>query len=816
VSLDAQDNDPRRFWPLIGGALVAAGVLAAADDFAALTDANDDPARIVTALQDALPVPAEVVLVVDDAHLISHPDLIAQLDVIIRYGHPRLRLVLGARSDPLLPLHRYRLAGQMTELRAADLAMTRREARALLGAHGVTLPGRALAVLARRTEGWTAGLRLSAMSMAGSPHPERFVTALGVGPGGVGEYLIEEVLARQPADVRQLLIQTSFLDEVTGPLAAAITDLDSAAELLAELARTNSFVDPVDESGTWYRYHHLLRDVLHYLLLREYPGKEQEFRHRAAVWYQQHHQPAIAMRFAVSADDWQHVAELLVHGGLVSAFVTRLDLLALGVGGLAEALSPDAQAAEPAQPAESTEPADAAQSLALAAVAALRGDGAGALAGLERARAVELAADAREAAALVELLVAIGDGRTARVDAAAVAVMDALAEPTAGTAPPALRAAVCYARAGARYWNGGPRSDVDELLLDAITDARRAGEAGLELESLGMLQLNYAWTGRADHARECAASTQDLIRQHPQLRRTTAHHLAQALSSGQHGELVAAERSLRRATNSMAVDADPPLQAAVVLAGADLAVQRGHVADAYRLLRTAPELDRPLPDTILRYRDLTLADIETRLGRPHSALKVTGTDPDRSGDPLVALAAARAYLALGDAPAARRFLRPALISAESTMPLPLLVAVLLASATVADRAGDDVLAAAEALRACDLAGPHLRRPFADMQQALAALLDRHPELRERWPQPVIVSSDEASPTSAADRLPEPLTDREIAVLRRLATTMTTQEIAHELCVSINTVKTHIAAIYRKLPAAGRRDAVARAWQLELL
>jgi LuxR family maltose regulon positive regulatory protein len=193
--------------------------------------------------------------------------------------------------------------------------------------------------------------------------------------------------------------------------------------------------------------------------------------------------------------------------------------------------------------------------------------------------------------------------------------------------------------------------------------------------------------------------------------------------------------------------------------------------------------------------------------------------PVRAKDPLAAIISARAHLALGDAEAARRSLHSALISNEGgSLPLPLLIGALLTSAVIADRHGEEAKAVEEILRATDLATELAVQPFADSRDALDQLLSRHPEARAAWPE-LSVRLKTVPPevlSNHATRLPEALTGRETAVMRRLATAMTTAEIADELCVSINTVKTHIAAIYRKLPAAGRRDAVFRARQLELL
>src|SRR5689334_11112255 len=181
---------------------------------------------LIQMLFSTLPGPAaQLVVIIDDAHVLTHPEILEGLDSLIRGGQPGLRLVLAARSDPLLPLHKYRLAGQMAELRAADLAMTPAEIREVLAVHGVSLPKREVDVLVARTEGWAAGVRLSAMRMEGTERPADFVSQLALDAGSIGEYLVDEVLQRLPEDHRRLLVETSFLDEVTGPLAGAVTGM---------------------------------------------------------------------------------------------------------------------------------------------------------------------------------------------------------------------------------------------------------------------------------------------------------------------------------------------------------------------------------------------------------------------------------------------------------------------------------------------------------------------------------------------------------------------------------------------------------------
>lgn len=804
LSVDRLDNDPRRLWRMVGASLLTAGIVSGRDELAALPYDDEDGFELIDALLDSLPDSAESVLVLDDAHWLTDVNVLRQLEAVIHYGFPRLRLILGARSDPLLPLHRYRLAGQIAELRAADLAMTRAEAHALLAAHHVRLGKHHLDLLTQRTEGWAAGLRLSAMRMSGSRHPERFVTQLAIDRGSVGEYLIQEVLNQEPADVRRLLIQTSFLDEVDGSLAAAITGIETGSQVLAELARTTGFVVPIGRTGNWYRYHLLLLDVLRYLLRHEYPGMEQELRRSAAAWYRSRHDAAAAIRLAVAAEDWRQASEALVRGGLALAFVTREQL---GARDFAESLAVIEPVARP----------DPVIDLAQAAAAVASGNLDSAKERLTAVRATELDGDEAVTADLVEVLAAHQAGAVADLDEAAEAILRRRPVPASA----GLGAALRLAQATTRYWNGDSNAKVERLLLDAIAYARQEGVVALELEALGALQLMHTGSGRFERAKDCETQSLTLIRENPTLDRTAAHHLARAQAAHLRLDLGAAERAAHRAEQGVSPEADRPMQAAVALMKARILITMRRLSEAHQLLTSGEELGAELPPKLLRNRDYLLALIAIQTGRPRDALEILGEDPTRSANPLVAIIAARAHLALDDPQAARRCLRPGPITDESAMPFVALIQSALTVAATAAQSGDDVTAVNEILRACELAGARAPQPFAESYELLSGVLARHPEARAVWPRAAIGSERDgyppvAVPVATGERLLEPLTDRELAVLRRLATTMTTQEIAQELRISINTVKTHIAAIYRKLPAANRREATTRARQLELL
>ncbi len=410
VSLGHADNDPARFWPLVAAAFRMAGLTPKVEKIdEAPSPAIDESMRVVEPYVNSLgDSSTPVYLILDDAHVLTHPAVLDGLDSLLRGSSPRLHVILAARTDPLLPLHRYRLAGQMSELRARDLAMTQGEARALLMAHHVTLSPRELNVLSVRTEGWVAGLQLSAMSMEGAEHPEEFVTEFALAGGSVGEYLMNEVLDRQSDRVRTLLIETSFLPEVDAELAEAVTGFSGAGAALSELSRTNAFVLPLDRMSQRFRYHQLLREVLRYLLRREPLQRRQELSERATQWYRDRGQIGDALRLAVDGQHWAQVVGMVVHGGFAQAFIDQVDLSFVR----ATDLAPDA----------GIDPGEL--SLARAALLAAAGRSVAARQELDEMREAQGPPDRSTSLtlALVELILARSEHRIGELDSMASAV----------------------------------------------------------------------------------------------------------------------------------------------------------------------------------------------------------------------------------------------------------------------------------------------------------------------------------------------------------------------------------------------------------
>jgi LuxR family maltose regulon positive regulatory protein len=310
LSLDEYDNRPGIFWAYLIAALRRAGV--------ALPRALPAAGRgriaehlFLTRLAEALSAhDPPVLLVLDDFHLMRQPRVLEGLDFLLRNTGLGLRLVICSRMDPLLPLYRYRLTGELAEIRAADLAFTVAEAGLLLAQHGIPLPAESLEYLTQRTEGWAAGIRLAALSMDGHPDPGQFVKALITEDNALTSYLMEEVLGTQPPEVQELLLCTSILEHVSADCASELSGNSRAAGILTALAHANAFVWPI--GGGWFRYHTMVAEVLRLKLRHRSPDRITGLHQRAAGWYRRNGRLADAVRHAARADDWPFAAAMVI------------------------------------------------------------------------------------------------------------------------------------------------------------------------------------------------------------------------------------------------------------------------------------------------------------------------------------------------------------------------------------------------------------------------------------------------------------------------------------------------------------------------
>jgi hypothetical protein len=263
-------------------------------------------------VNDLTGVPHDVYLVLDDYHLVDGPDIQAGMAFLLEHLPPQSHLVVSTRADPALPLARLRARGELVEVRAADLRFTLEEAAAYLNdAVGLDLAANDISTLSDRTEGWIAALQLAALSMQGRDDVAGFIAGFAGDDRYIVDYLVDEVLARQTADVHGFLIQTCVLDRLCGPLCDAVTGQPGGKAMLESLDRENLFVVPLDDSRRWYRYHHLFAGVLHAHLMDEQPDRVARLHRRASQWYEGSGEPSAAIRHALAAGDVERAADLV-------------------------------------------------------------------------------------------------------------------------------------------------------------------------------------------------------------------------------------------------------------------------------------------------------------------------------------------------------------------------------------------------------------------------------------------------------------------------------------------------------------------------
>ena len=318
LSLDEGDNDPSHFLTYVVAALqmivpdLGSGVLAALQSAQPLAEPSGREAILTALLNEITTVPHKFILVLDDYHLIDAKVVDQTLTFLLDHLPPQMHLVITTREDPHLPLARYRVRGQLTEVRAADLRFTTTEAAEFLNqVMGLTLALADIAALEERTEGWIAGLQLAALSVQGRPDISGFIRTFAGDHRYIVDYLVEEVLQRQPAPVRTFLLQTAILDHLNGPLCDAVTGQAESNARLEALERGNFFVVPLDDKRHWYRYHHLFAEVLYAHLRAEQPDQIAPLHRRASAWYEQHGAVDDAIRHAFAAADFAHAATLV-------------------------------------------------------------------------------------------------------------------------------------------------------------------------------------------------------------------------------------------------------------------------------------------------------------------------------------------------------------------------------------------------------------------------------------------------------------------------------------------------------------------------
>ena len=769
-------------------------------------------------------------------HELGSAEALAQLELLVMRAPPELRFVLATRHDLRLGLHRLRLEGELSEIRTADLQFTRAEARELLTAAGVALPEPALAMLHERAEGWAAGLRLAALSLAGHEDPERFAAEFSGSERTVADYLLAEVLERQPDEVRRLLLRTSVLERVSGPLADALTGGSGGERMLAELEQANAFVVSLDAGRSWFRYHHLFADLLQLELRRTAPGEVTALHEAAAGWFAEHGFPVEAIRHAQAARDWGLAARLLADnwpglhlGGQAATVHVILAGFPAGATAADAELATVAAADELAQ--GSLEEAER-----LLGLAARRFEGPASVPAGRRGQAQLLLG-------VVRLLLARQHGNLPVV-AEEARRLQALTE--APDAVPAglgeeLRALALVNLGITEYW-GGRLAEAEPHLEHGITLARKIGRPYLEF--LGLAHRTSIATVRSSPyalAEERARQTIELARRHGWTDEPAAGIAYNTLAAGGiwRRQLEEAADWVRRAERTLRAEADPMTAIVIRYIRALLELARGRYQEVLATFEAAERLSRLLdaPDwPLMRARALRLHAL-VRLGetgRAEQDIAEIGKQGPLSGEIRMALAALR--IAQNDPHAATVALAPVLSGAVPVAPATWLSLACLLEAVARDALGDPAAARDAMRRALDAATPDgvlatflFHPPARELfdryapdrgdQAALAAeirnLLPAEPP--EGPPAEPKLGPPEGSPRPADSfRLVDPLSKTEIRVLRYLPTNLSAPEIARELSLSVHTVRTHVRHLFAKLGTHGRTEAVERARGLGLL
>jgi LuxR family maltose regulon positive regulatory protein len=806
VSLDPEDDGEARFWTLVQFALQRLDLVVDS------TDPGSDPGRSLAehAIDDLAVAAAQaeglLVLVLDDVHVLNDQDVIRTLDAVVRHPPPNLRIVMTALHDPVVPLHRYRIRGDLSEIRAAELAMTTPEVRELLASHGIHLSSAQVEILANRTEGWVAGLRLSAMRMEGTEDPEKFVTDFAMDRGSIGEYLIEEVMSAQPHAVQKLLIRSSICDPISPPLADAICRSESARSILAELTRKNCFVMALDHEGERYRFHPLLREMLRHLLHREPVAVQRRCHVNAARWYAAEGDLTAALAHTLAAQDWAFCRDLLVRGAFEQLYLEAAVRPIGSIGRFVDATPPSGR--------DGADSAGIVAAQAAVSVAIGRYERAAAL--LETLEASHLDDPGTAHLAYAQLLLARQAGDLAALEAAAHVLIRHDSQGPFGT--------FAVSELGSGYlWHGSDQL-ADRHLKQALTQASEKSLHAIALRCLGRLAILYCTTGRVAMAEEFLDEGAAVLKSHPWIPEEfrVSYHLGGAEVAMLRADLDLYSRSLRLADDALAPRTDPALSYMATLIQAKAlqsAVRYPEARDAILMNRGREFTSRGA----LRSRgEIMLLELRAQMGQPKKAIEkleplTLGTEPLTTR---AMLALARAQYAARDVEAASRVLRR-IVTSHPAAPLQVLVEALLLTSEIADGQGQETTAVEAATMAVELAAAErMVLPFIPAGPRLLGLLHRHPALTNLWPAPLEVATGGWTielPASPVDTpLPVPLTGREVSILNWLTTTMTMAEIATELYVSTNTVKTHVAAIYRKLDATNRREAIARGRQLHLI
>ena len=806
VSLGKDDDNRRSFWTAV---------------FAALRPFVDDErplrvpprARIESVLPHLLEALAgdgePIVLVLDDFHAVGDPAVMSDLQQLLDYPCERLRVVLLARADPPLRLQRLRVDGRLAEIRSADLAFTPAETRELGRGLELEVDDDDLDLLCERTEGWPAGLRLAARSLEHDPDPHAFITGFAGTDAAVSDYLTSEVISRQDAGTREFLLRTSIANQVSGSLADALTEGPGGSDVLASLVQRDGFISALDTTGGWYRYHPMFAEVLRIELARALPEEVAGLHRRAAVWHNECGMPAEALDHAVRSNDWDLCAAIVGEHWL--GLVVRGDGWRLRAA--LDHIPGDAILAAP--------------ELALAAAGLRLDAGQNAVDPLldaAAAHAGDLSPQRRKrfdvAAAATRLYRARIGGDLNEALLAARAVLD---EEWEAAVSKDVRALTLGSLGLAEYW-AGDQDTAHRHLQESAGLARECDNDYLYLAAQGWAAAASLGTERFGEARRRAQGAIEVA----ELRGWTEAPAAGAafytlatlaLLANDHAR---AAETLARAKAAVAAP-EPLLHLGLAELEATLLAMNGELLTALDLVRSATsDATVPVPRFLRVSAGLLEADLQLALGETGAARKRLAELAEVEGAPDAAVGLARIELAAGSPEAAIAAVATFLADERDPIGLTARLDAWVLDAIARDELRDEEAALRALERSLDLAEPRglvwpLVRGGPPIRSLLRRIIRRGTAHRALAGD-VLAALEGSGTVIHYDTGPllEPLTDRELTVLRFLPTMMSNTEIASEMFVSVNTVKTHLKHVYRKLDVTDRRDAVRRGRELRLL
>ena len=822
VQVQRGQHDAQQFWlALLDAVRKASGADSGADLPAATPDFHG-PAMVDRVLSELAEAHGGVALVIDDLHELHSPEIPAQLTRLLTSLPPNVHAILTTRHDLPLRLHRLRLAGELAEVRGADLRFSERETRELLDASGIALSDAGVTLLYQRTEGWAAGLRLAVLSLIGHPDPERFAAEFSGNDRTVAEYLLAEMLERQPPSVQDLLLRTSLLDRVNGELADLLTGRPGSEQILLSLEDANAFVESLDPERTWFRYHHLFSDLLRLELRRTLPAEIPGLHQGAAGWFIQHGQVAEAIGHTQTAGDWPEAASLLAN----HSFSLTLDGQAQTMQALLRAFPPGADHPELALVRAMGDLAQGRLDEAAAHLAVAETHAEAAPPGRRRRL--------RVAVASLQLSLARRRGHLAGV----VEQARFLASPVTGPSDEDialgsdLRAVALMNLGTAEAWSLG-LPDAERHLWEGAVLAREIGRPYLEVGCLAQLGFAYIFHNAANPNMDAFATTQRRCREaialaerhgwgaEPVIAPALMTLAGTLVWTGEFGE---GERWLRRTEQALQTDTGPDIRLLLHQTAGILHAGRGRHREALEEFGTAEDLGSQLQGSQALASQMTgwLLATQARVGRPGDARAcLAALDDQRASSGEIRNARAVICLAEGDPAGALGALHDVLDGTAPVLGYTTVVEAHLLAGLAHRELGDQRAANQAAERALALSeSDRLVLPFAMTGSAgLLEGLPRHQTAHGALLADILDVLHGSSPAASKQpSLPpaEELSPGELRVLRYLPTNLSRPEIAGELSVSLNTVNTHLRSIYSKLQVGDRTSAVRRARELRLL